>query len=104
MSFATVKANLEKEGASLLYKLKDELREELDVFRSRTSESYNEIIIQMQRYLIIAESVAVVTKTWNDLKPPKTIYNHLQPPQKIQQPPTTIYNHLKNIYNHLQTI
>ena len=29
----------------------------------------------------------VVTKTWNDLKPPKTIYNHL-----------------KNIYNHLQTI
>ena len=46
----------------------------------------------------------VVTKTWNDLKPPKTIYNHLQPPQKIQQPPTTIYNHLKNIYNHLQTI
>ena len=31
----------------------------------------------------------VVTKTWNDLKPPKTIYNHLQPPQKIQQPPTT---------------
>ena len=31
----------------------------------------------------------VVTKTWNDLKPPKTIYNHLkkfnnhlQPPQK----------------------
>ena len=46
----------------------------------------------------------VVTKTWNDLKPPKTIYNHLQPPQKIQQPPTTIYNHLKNIYNHSQTI
>ena len=31
----------------------------------------------------------VVTKTWNDLKPPKTIYNHLQPPQKIQQLPTT---------------
>ena len=46
----------------------------------------------------------VVTKTWNDLKPPKTIYNHLQPPQKIQQPPTTIHNHLKNIYNHSQTI
>ena len=31
----------------------------------------------------------VVTKTWNDLKPPKTIYDHLQPPQKIQQPSTT---------------
>ena len=31
----------------------------------------------------------VVTKTWNDLKPPKTIYNRLQPPQKIQQPSTT---------------
>ena len=42
----------------------------------------------------------VVTKTCNDLKPPKTIYNHLQPPQKIQQSPTTIYNHLKNVYNH----
>ena len=26
----------------------------------------------------------LVTKTWNDLKPPKTIYNQLQPPQKIQ--------------------
>ena len=49
-------------------------------------------------------TIRVVTKTWNDLKPPKTIYNHLQPPQKIQQPPTTIYNHLKNIYNHSQTI
>ena len=46
----------------------------------------------------------VVTKTWNDLKPPTTIYNHLQPPQKIQQPPTTIYNHLKKIYNHSETI
>ena len=44
------------------------------------------------------------TKTWNDLKPPKTIYNHLQPPQKIKQPPTTIYNHLKNTYYHSQTI
>ena len=36
----------------------------------------------------------VVTKTWNDLKPPKTIYNHLK----------KFSNHLKNIYNHLQTI
>ena len=43
----------------------------------------------------------VVTKTWNDLKPPTATYNHLK---KIQQPPTTIYNHLKNIYNHSQTI
>ena len=31
----------------------------------------------------------VSTKTWNDLKPPTTIYNHLQPPQKFQQRPTT---------------
>ena len=37
---------------------------------------------------------AVVTKTWNDLKPPKTIYNHLK----------KFNNHLKNIYNHSQTI
>ena len=69
MSFATVKANLEKEGASLLYKLKDELREELDVFRSRTSESYNEIIIQMQRDLIIAESVALHEQLGREGKP-----------------------------------
>ena len=34
MSFANVKSNLEKEGASLLYKLKIELIEELDIFRS----------------------------------------------------------------------
>ena len=54
--------------------------------------------------LVPSCSLALVTKTWSDLKPPKTIYNHLQPPQKIQQPPTTIYNHLKNIYNDLQTI
>ena len=53
----------------------------------------------------------VVTKTWNELKPPKIAYSHLQPPtatynhlKKIQQPPTTIYNHLKNTYNHSQTI
>ena len=53
----------------------------------------------------------VSTKTRNDLKPPTTTYNHLQPPQKFQQPPTTTsktstttHNHLKNIYNHLQTI
>ena len=32
------------------------------------------------------------TKTWNDLKPPKTIYKHLQPPQKYQQP-TQKYPH-----------
>ena len=34
----------------------------------------------------------IVTKTWNDLKSPKTIYNHLQPPQKHQQP---LANNLK---------
>ena len=31
----------------------------------------------------------VVTKRRNDLQPPKTTYNYLQPPRKIQQPPTT---------------
>ena len=69
MSFATVKANLEKEGASLLYKLKDELREQLDIFRSSSSESYNEIIIQMQRDLIIAESVALHEQLEREGKP-----------------------------------
>ena len=54
---------------------------------------------EVQNMLFICFKV-VVTKTWNDLKPPKTINNNLQPPQKIQQPPTTSYNHLKNIYNH----
>ena len=41
----------------------------------------------------------VVTKTWNDLKPPTTTsknstttYNHLQPPQKHLQP---LANNLK---------
>ena len=48
----------------------------------------------------------VSTKTWNDLKPPTTTYNHLknfnnhlQPPQKHLQP---LANHLKqgiNVYN-----
>ena len=40
-------------------------------------------------------SIAVVTKTWNDLKPPKTTYNHLKPS-------TTTYNHLRKFNNHLQ--
>ena len=44
---------------------------------------------QMQKAVKLTNAVAVATKTWNDLKPPKTIYNHLQPPQKIQQPSTT---------------
>ena len=34
----------------------------------------------------------VVIKTWYDLKPPKTIYNHLQPPQK----------HLQQLANNLK--
>ena len=35
---------------------------------------------------------SVSTKTWNDLKPPTTIYNHLQPPQNHLQP---LANYLK---------
>ena len=31
----------------------------------------------------------VVTKTWNDLKPPKTIYNHLKKFNNHLQPSTT---------------
>ena len=50
-----------------------------------------------KRQLSLQIQLPVVTKTGNDLKPPKTIYNHLQPPQKIQQLPTAIYNHLKNL-------
>ena len=38
------------------------------------------------RWVIVGR---VSTKTWNDLKPPKTTYNHLQPPQKFQKRPTT---------------
>ena len=69
MSFANVKSNLEKEGASLLYKLKIELIEELDIFRSISSESYNESIIQMRRDLIIAESVALHKQLEREGKP-----------------------------------
>ena len=31
----------------------------------------------------------VVTKAWNDLKPPKTIYNHLKPPTTTSKNSTT---------------
>ena len=51
---------------------------------------------------------AVVTKTWNDLKPPETFYNHLiknlQPPTTTSKISKTTCNHLKNIYNHSQRI
>ena len=57
--------------------------------------------MQMSLVMSMRFIFGVVTKTWNDLKPPTATYNHLK---KIQQPPTTIYNHLKNIYNHSQTI
>ena len=69
MSFATVKANLEKEGASLLCELKNELREEIDLFRSTSSNSYNESIKQMQHDLIIAESVVLHEQLEREGKP-----------------------------------
>ena len=47
---------------------------------------------------------SVSTKTMNDLKPPKTTYNQLQPSTTTSEISTTTYNHLKNIYNHSQTI
>ena len=55
----------------------------------------------LRRLLIssISMTLLVVTKTWNDLKPPKTIYNHLQPPQKIQHPPQ---KHLQPLANNLK--
>ena len=47
----------------------------------------------------------VSTKTRNDLKPPKTTYNHLQPPTTTYKttynhlkPPTTTYNQLQNTF------
>ena len=48
--------------------------------------------------------VRVVTKSLNDLKPAKTIYNQLQPPTTTSKNSITIYNHRKNIYKHPQTI
>ena len=41
----------------------------------------------------------VSTRTWNDLKPPTTTYNHLQPPQKFQQPPQ---KHQQPLANYLK--
>ena len=46
----------------------------------------------------------VVTKTWNDLKPLKTIYNHLKPPKTTSKNSTTTYNHLQPPQKHLQLL
>ena len=59
MSFASVKANLEEEGKSLLGKLRNSLNEFEDVFRSNLSVSFFELIEQMKEDLVIAESVAL---------------------------------------------
>ena len=67
---------------------------------SNTSQSPTNTIAKNTTHMGVRHMVS--TKTWDDLKPPKTIHNHLQPPQKFQQPPTTTYNHLKNFNNHLQ--
>ena len=78
MSFDTVKSNLEKEGASLLSQLKEELSEDLDLFRSNFSVSFIDEILTMRHKLIIAESIALheqlqregkptgATSIWND--------------------------------------
>ena len=78
MSFDTVKANLEKEGASLLSQLKEELSEDLDLFRCNFSVSFIDEILTMRHELIIAESIALheqlqregkpigATSIWND--------------------------------------
>ena len=50
------------------------------------------------------DSRAVVTKTWHDLKPPKTIYNHLKPPTTTSKNSTTTYNHLQPPQKHLQPL
>ena len=69
MSFNTVKANLEKEGASLLSQLKKELGEDLDVFRSNSSKSYIEEILRMRRELKIAETIALHEQLQREGKP-----------------------------------
>ena len=46
----------------------------------------------------------VVTKAWNDLKPPKTIYNHLKPPTTTSKNSTTAYNHLQPPQKYLQPL
>ena len=69
MSFDAVKANLKKEGESLLYQLRIELSEDLDVFRSNSSESYIEEIIQMKRDLKIAEAIALYEQLERERKP-----------------------------------
>ena len=66
---------------------------EASLFESLAEEDLRRFRVNAKGQLSLQIQLPVVTKTWNDLKPPKTIYNHLQPPQKIQQPPTTIYNH-----------
>ena len=60
MSFATVKFNLEKEGKSLLEKLRSLLNDEFtDKFRSCLSESFFDDVRKYRDDLVIAESVAL---------------------------------------------
>ena len=66
---------------------------------SRTQSSLTIHVISP--HLFQTGKVIVATKTWNDLQPPKTIYNHLQPPQKNS---TTTYNHLQPPQKHLQPL
>ena len=54
------------------------------------------IVLERNASAIVSRNRTVVTKTWNDLKPPTTTYNHLkkfnnhlQKPQKHQQPLAT---------------
>ena len=66
-------------------------------------------ILQYFFILTLAQAVertwlyfVVSTKTWNDLKtpkPPRTTYNHLQPPQKHLQPVTNHPEQGINVYN-----
>ena len=69
MSFATVKANLEKEGASLLSQLKEKLGEDLDVFRSNFSDLFIDEILRMRRELKIAETIALHEQLQREGKP-----------------------------------
>ena len=60
MSFATVKANLEKEGDSILDKLRRTLNDEFkDQFRSGLSELFFDDVRKYRDDLVIAESVAL---------------------------------------------
>ena len=56
-------------------------------------------LIKPNYLVILPTDAAVVTKRRDDLQPPKTTYNHLKPPRKIQQTSTTTHKQSNSILN-----